>query len=240
MPVKKTAPLPKKTTAVIKAKGIEIEMKDLKGKNAGLLSLPTEIFGAKINPTLMAQAIRVYLANQRQGNASTKTRGQVQGSTRKIYKQKGTGRARHGGARAPIFVHGGIAHGPKPTDYSLKLSKKMKKAALFSALTSKLQEGHITFLSATEITEPKTKIMAQAFKDLSLESKKRKVLFVLPKKDGAENLKNIKQATKNLPGITLLHADRINTYEIVNSKIVLFTKNAVESLSTHFLRKGEL
>src|SRR5207248_616028 len=98
-------------------------------KASGKVSLPKEIFAETVNKKLLAQAVRVYLANKRQGNASTKTRGEVEGSTRKIYRQKGTGNARHGSIRAPIFVKGGIVHGPRPRDFSLGLSKKMRRKA---------------------------------------------------------------------------------------------------------------
>src|SRR6185437_7247197 len=117
---------------------VSVDVVGIDGKVTGKIALPGEIFGEKLNKALLAQAVRVYLANQRQGNASTKTRGEVDGSTRKIYRQKGTGRARHGSVRAPIFVHGGIAHGPKPRDFSLTMPQKMKQKALFSALSTKL------------------------------------------------------------------------------------------------------
>src|SRR3989344_6029979 len=116
---------------------------DLKGAKSGTLALPKEVFGTKVNNSLMAQAVRVYLANQRQGNATTKTRGEVQGSSKKIYRQKGTGRARHGSLRAPIFVKGGIVFGPKPRDFSLDLPKKMKRKALFSSLSAKAADSEV-------------------------------------------------------------------------------------------------
>ena len=105
---------------------VSVNVVGIDGKISGKIALPGEIFGEKVNKALLAQAVRVYLANQRQGNASTKTRGEVEGSTRKIYRQKGTGRARHGSVRAPIFVKGGIVFGPKPRDFSLDMPKKKK------------------------------------------------------------------------------------------------------------------
>src|SRR5581483_3496247 len=179
----------------------------------------------------------VYLANQRQGNASTKTRGQVQGSTRKIYRQKGTGRARHGALRAPLFVKGGIAHGPKPKDYNLSLTKKMKKLALFSALSSKLKDKQVLIIEGLEKLEPKTKNMASTFSNLPLLDKKRKVLFVYAKKNEAPQDELIKKAVRNLKGVSTLSADRINTYEVLNNNNILFTKFALTSLTNHFLGK---
>src|SRR5258708_4404168 len=163
-----------------KKSAITVSVYDTAGKEVETMSLPEEIFGAKINKVLMAQAVRVYLANQRQGNASTKTRGEVAGSTRKIYKQKGTGRARHGGIRAPIFVKGGIAHGPKPQDHSLAMPKKMKRVALFSALTAKLADGQIKVISGLETLEPKTKVMMQTLNNFGLAEKKANILLVMP------------------------------------------------------------
>src|ERR1035437_1581049 len=146
-----------------KETGLKQSVYDLKGVVSGSIELPAEIFGAKINKTLMTQAVRVYLANKRRGTLSTKSRGDVKISTRKIYRQKGTGRARHGAASAPIFVGGGVAFGPRPRDYSLKLNQKARRLALFSALTTKLKNGEIKIVKGLEKIEPKTKLMAQAF-----------------------------------------------------------------------------
>jgi large subunit ribosomal protein L4 len=145
--IKKAAAI-KKTVVVKKAivkeapkeTGLKLSVYDLKGAIAESLTLPKEIFGAKINNSLMAQAVRVYLANQRRGTLKTKSRGEVAISTRKIYRQKGTGRARHGAKSAPIFVGGGIAFGPKPRDFSMKLNQNMRRVALFSALSAKLRD----------------------------------------------------------------------------------------------------
>jgi large subunit ribosomal protein L4 len=115
-------------------------------KKEKIIDFPKEMFESIENKPLLAQAVRVYLANQRQGNASTKTRGEVHGTTKKVYKQKGTGRARHGAKKAPIFVGGGIAGGPKPRDYSLKLNKQQKKIALICALTLKRNEKKLFVL----------------------------------------------------------------------------------------------
>ena len=225
-------------TKTVKAKTLTASVIDAKGKAAGTLTLPEEIFNAKINPTLMAQAVRVYLANKRQGNASTKSRGEVAGSTRKIYRQKGTGRARHGGIRAPIFVHGGIAHGPKPQDHSLTMSKKMKRASLFSALTVKLKDNEITFAKGLDQLEAKTKVMAKALQSIS---SSKKILFVLPKtqENGQKTTANLKRAAQNIAGIMITAADRLNTYEVLNHKTILFTDEALKSLKEHFLEKGK-
>src|SRR5579872_7102950 len=180
----KTIKVPKvskesKGPKVVKAQAtLSVALFDVAGREKGTVKLPEGVFGGKINKPLMAQAVRVYLANQRMGAAVTQTRGQVDGSTRKIYRQKGTGRARHGGIRAPIFVGGGTAHGPKPQDHSLTMSKKMKRASLFSALTVKLKDNEITFAKGLDQLEAKTKVMAKALQSIS---SSKKILFVLPK-----------------------------------------------------------
>lgn len=202
---------------------LKIEMIDIAGKAAGSIDLPKEIFGAKINDVLMAQAVRVYLANQRLGTASTKTRGEVDGSTRKIYRQKGTGRARHGGVRAPIFVKGGIAHGPKPKDYSLALSKNMKTAALRSALSAKVKAGEVAVVAGFEKLE-KTAAAAKALAHTGY-SKKAKMLLVLPKHD-----EKLYKAVRNLAGMTVTPAQLLNTYEVLHAKQVVFMKEAVEAM----------
>src|SRR3990172_10626024 len=137
----------KKTKKEVRKKnvkaGLTLPVYGVDGKEKTPADLQKEIFSVEVNPRLLAQYVRVYLANQRQGNASTKTRGEVTGSTRKIYRQKGTGNARHGSIKAPIFVGGGITFGPKPRDYSLKMNKKQKTLALFSSLTVKANDKEI-------------------------------------------------------------------------------------------------
>lgn len=214
-------------------KALVIDVYDTKGKVLESLALPKEVFAAKINNQLMAQAVRVYLANQRQGTASTKTRGEVKGSSRKIYRQKGTGRARHGSVRAPIFVHGGVVFGPKPRDYSLKLPKKMKKQALFSALTAKLKNNEIKVVGGLGKITPKTKEMLKVIKNLELESKNKKILLVLPLK-----LENIDRAARNITGVEIAFTNQLNIFEVLRTKNLLFTKEAIESMAKN-LKEGE-
>ncbi len=149
-----------KKTEVKQAVNLKTDVYNLKGDIVGKTTLPTEIFDVKINPQLISQAIRTYQVNNRLGTVSTKTRSEVAGSTRKIYRQKGTGRARHGSITAPIFIGGGVAHGPKPYDYSLKWPQKMKQAALFGVLTDKFQNGAVKIVRGLEKIELKTKSMS--------------------------------------------------------------------------------
>lgn len=208
---------------VNKKSGLIVNVLDINGKEIDSMELPEEIFGVKMNKALIAQAVRVYLANQRQGSASTKTRGQVRGSTRKIYRQKGTGRARHGAVRAPIFVHGGIAHGPKPKDYSLKLPQKMKKKALYSVLSAKLKEGALSVVADIEKTDGKTKSVVNLFKTIG--KKKTKTLFVIDSRH-----ENILRAIRNIQGVTYEYVYKLHAYGVLENKRVFFTKNAIDAL----------
>jgi large subunit ribosomal protein L4 len=232
--VKAVAPIKTETKAIAKKTAtvdLTIDVLDLNGKSAGKLSLPVEIFGETINKPLLAQAIRVYQANKRQGNASTKTRGEVDGSTRKIYRQKGTGRARHGSLRAPIFVKGGIVHGPKPRDYSLDLPKKMRRKALFSALSSKFLGGELTVLAGLESIEPKTSIFAKGLKSLGFD-KLSSILLVMP-----SDIANVKRATSNVSSVTTTVAGRLNALDVLKSRRILVTKDAVAEMQKLFLTK---
>ncbi|MBF8250272.1 MAG: ribosomal protein, partial [Candidatus Levybacteria bacterium] len=206
---------------------------DMKGKVAGHLELPAEIFGAKINETLMSQAVRVYLANQRQGTSKTQDRGEVNRTTKKIYQQKGTGRARHGSRRAPIFVGGGRVFGPTPRDLSLGFSKKMKTLALFSALSSKLQDQEIKIIKGLEAIAPKTKLMAEVLKNLEIGNGKR-VLLVMPK--AGKESEGVFRAARNIEGVEILSANSLNTYKVLDNALILLMKDSIDSLKNTFVK----
>ena len=252
MPVKKSKVKSQKSKVVVKKKepvkkvvakktvartaSLTSDVYNTAGKIVSRIDLPKEVFGAKINKVLMAQAVRVYLANQRRGTASTQSRGEVTGSTKKIWKQKGTGRARHGSRKAPIFVGGGVVFGPKPRDYSLKLPKKMKKVSLFSALSSKQNTGSIKIITGLEKIEPKTKEMNSILKNLGFEQKKRKILLVAP--GSAKNgLENLYRASKNLEGIDVINAGFINTYEVLKAKSLILMKDSIDAIKENFLKE---
>lgn len=231
----------KKTVQKINSKNIdnlETEVYNTKGEIIGKTNLPKEIFGAKINPVLIAQAVRIYLANQRLGTASTKTRSEVTGSTRKIYRQKGTGRARHGDIKAPIFIGGGIAHGPKPRDYSMKILAKMKKAAFFGAVSDKYNLGVIKIVSGLENITAKTKEMVTVLKNLKLIDKKNidktKILLILP-----EKTENVYLSGRNIPYLSIKPAHIINTYDLLLHKNIVFMQDAVKKMSDIYLNAGK-
>jgi len=192
------------------------------------LSVSPKIFGAKLNPDLMAQAVRVYLSNQRQSSAKTKRRGEVKVSHKKIWRQKGTGRARHGSRNAPIFVGGGRAHGPTGTqNYSLKMPKKMKRLSLFSALSGKLKAKAVIAVSGWEKLQPKTKLVDRLITKLKLPPKQ--LLLVLDKP-----WENIRRSTANLPYLTVIPAAGLTTYTTLKARVVIFTKPALSFLESYY------
>lgn len=217
----------------VRVKGIIADVLGMDGKKSSTVTLPGEIFQAKINPKLMAQAVRVYLANQRNGTASTKTRGEVSGTTKKIYRQKGTGRARHGAAKAPIFVGGGITFGPRPHSFSLSLPKKMKKGALFSALSSKLLEKKLLVVDFNSASG-KTKETANALKNLGITQKNGSVRKILMVSNKDQNM--INRSAKNIEGVEVLAAQNLNTYEVLQGNTIILTKETVDTLRNTFLK----
>lgn len=209
---------------------MSVPVYSLLGTKSGVLELPKEVFAQEVNKKLLAQAVRVYFANQKEFTASTKTRGEVSGSTAKIQRQKGTGRARHGAIRAPIFVGGGIVFGPKPRKVRLDLPKKMKKAALLSALSTKMSEGSILALSGLEKASGKTKEIARLLDKLTAGKKGTRVLVVTK-----ERMDSVVRATRNLPGVDVLLASQVNAYEVLKHQMLVVTKEAVSSLSSRVL-----
>ena len=220
--------LPKET-------GLKQSVYDTKGKVVESITLPKEVFGAKVNNHLMAQAVRVFLNNRRKGTVKTKSRGEVNKTTKKAYRQKGTGRARHGAMSAPIYVGGGVAFGPRPRDYSMSFPQKMKRAALFSALSSKVQNGEVKVLTGLEKIEPKTKLMVGVLKSLSVQEKNRKLLLVVA--DAKDT--NVKKAARNIKGVSTLDANLLNTYEVLDNKGIILMKGAIETIEKSFLGKGK-
>lgn len=214
-----------------KTNNLSIPVYSLTGRVAGSMVLPKDIFGVKVNKKLLAQAIRVYSTNQKTITASTKTRGEVRGSTAKIYRQKGTGRARHGAIRAPIFVGGGIVFGPKPKTVRLELPKKMKRGSLLSALSSKAIDKSIIGVSGLEKATGKTKEMAKLLSVVSRQSSDKKQKQVSALIVIGEKTDNVVRAARNIPGINVLPVNTINAYEILKHDILLLTKEALERLS---------
>ncbi len=207
---------------------MKVNLYDLKSQKIDQVSLKKEVFDSKINQDLLSQAVRVYLFNQRKAHPLAKGRSQVAGSTRKIWAQKGTGRARHSDMRAPIFVGGGVAHGPKGNqNYHLKLNKKMAKLAVRSALSQFAKDSHILAVSDLEKIKIKTKQALDLINSLkkidkNLSSSKKIALII-----NSDN-KNAKQAFKNLSDIDLLYTNSLNTYQLLNHNFLIFSQNSLD------------
>ena len=216
---------------------ITAELIDLNGEKIGKTFLPQELFGLKLNPSLLSQYVYVYLLNQRSGTRFTKTRSDVIGSTRKIYRQKGTGRARHGDIKAPIFIGGGVAHGPKPYKYNKKISKKMRKLALFQSLSGKAHEAKIKIIKDLEDIKAKTKEMANILNRIDIPGKTKKIesaLMVV-----SEKAENVMRSGRNIPYLTVKKATVLNAYDVLSHKNLLISKDALELLVSHFSGKKE-
>lgn len=192
------------------------------GKQVGEIDLKDEIFGAEVNQPLLHQAVQVYLANQRQGTQSAKTRAEVRGGGRKPWRQKGTGRARQGSIRSPQWTGGGVVFAPKPRDYSQKLSKKMRRQAMLSALSSKAANNEIKVLDSLVMDRPKTAFISAMLKNLNVD---KKALIVV--KGGDEE---VAKSARNIPGVKTAFAGSLNVYDILKYDTFLITRDAVQEV----------
>ena len=197
------------------------------------VKLPAEFFGQEVNDALLAQAVRVYLANQRRAFPKAKTRAEVNGSGRKIYSQKGTGRARHGDRQAPIFVGGGKAHGPKGAKIRLSLPKKMKKKALAAALSQKANEGRIKMVTDIEKMTPKTKKAEELLQKINLTAQKVGVVMAKEEKE------KVGRAFRNLVGVKVLLPDMLNPYLVLEKEALVFTTASLAVLEGKPAKKSK-
>ena len=205
----------------------ELDIISNENKSIGKVDLPDDIFGVDVKEGLLHEVVRNHLANKRQGCAATKTRGLVRGGGRKPYKQKGTGRARAGSNRSPVWKGGGTIFGPQPRDYSYKLPKKVKWAALSSALTVKLNDEEVIIIDQITVSEPKTKEVKGLLKGLNLE---KDVLIIVPDKNEPLEL-----AVRNLPGVRVSRVRELNVYSVLAHEKLLITKEAVEMMKEVYL-----
>lgn len=190
------------------------------GREIGTVDLPASIFEANVNRDLMHQALVRQLANARLGTHSAKTRAEVNRTTAKWYRQKGTGRARHGSRKAPIFVGGGVAHGPKPRSYRKDMPRKMRRAAIRSALTAKLASGDIVFLDEMVIDTPKTKTMVDALSNLATGAS---TLLLIANPD-----ENIEKSTRNIADVKALRANYLNIRDLLGYHKIVISLDALE------------
>jgi large subunit ribosomal protein L4 len=200
-----------------------VDIIDLKNKKVGTLELADEVFAAPVNEALLYEAVRHYLAGTRRGTASTKTRHEVAGAGKKLWKQKGTGRARVGSIRSPLWRHGGTTHGPQPHSFAYKLPRKMQLGALKSALSAKLRDGELRVVNEFALSEAKTKAMRQALNSLDAT---RTVLLV----DNGDN-QNLHLSSRNLEGVKLVASRDVNVYDLLGHQDVLLSEAAARKLS---------
>lgn len=201
----------------------ELEIKDRNNNSIGKINLPDGIFGVKVKKDVIHGAVVNFLANQRQGTHATKTKGLVRGGGKKPWKQKGTGKARAGSIRSPLWRGGGTIFGPQPRDYSYGPPKKVKRLALKTALSAKLSDGEVVIVDNLSIGKPRTKGMVEILKNLGLDGKS--VLIVLPEKDDTVTL-----SARNIPGVRVTRAMDLNSYDVVAFNRLLMTKGAVAIL----------
>lgn len=199
-----------------------VDVKNLNNESVGQLELSEDVFGAPLNEALIYDAVKNYLTNQRQGTVKTKTRGNVSGSGKKLWKQKGTGRARIASLRSPLWKGGGNVHGPQPRDWTSELPKKMKRGALSSVLSERLREGNLVVVDAFELETGKTKAFASIVKTMGWDSK---TLIV-------ENTPqdNLVLSSRNLPGVKVTAGVNVNIYDVLYHEKIVFTREAINLL----------
>ena len=207
----------------VKASGLTAPLFDIAGKSQGKITLPKEVFGQKPNKKLLAQALHIYFTNQTAHFANTKTRSETRGGGRKPWRQKGTGNARAGSKRSPVWVGGAVALGPKPRKTVLTLPKKMKRNALISSLSQKAQESAISVISNFESIKPKTKVVANL---ISKTNSSGSILLVT-----AQNSKDVKLAARNISNVSVDEVRNLNPYLVYKSRKLLFSKEALSKLS---------
>lgn len=199
-----------------------VKVVDMAGKEVGELTLSDKVFGAEVNGAVLHTAVKAYLANQRQGTQSTLTRTEVSGGGRKPWKQKGTGRARQGSTRAPQWTHGGIALGPKPRCYRVSINKKVRRLALFGALSDKVAQGNLIVVDNISAPEYKTKIMTGMLQAIGAA---KKTLIVLPEAD-----KVVVKSCDNIEGVNTTVYNSINVYDILGCDTLVVAADAVKKI----------
>jgi len=207
---------------------MEAKVYSIDGKSTKTVNLPDLLFNAEVSETALYEAVREHLANQRQGTAKAKTRGDVSGGGRKPWKQKGTGRARAGSIRSPLWVGGGTTFGPVPRDYSYRINKKVRRAALLSALTLKAKEAKVLVIEDSNIETPKTKVFGDLTKKMNIKKEEKK-LFIADK-----YLANLYKSVSNMEGAYPVMAHEINTYFIMNADYLIITESGLKKLEEVF------
>ena len=200
----------------------KVDVYNMQGKKVSDVELNEAVFGIEPNETIVHSVLVNYLANQRQGTQSTKTRAEVRGGGKKPWRQKGTGRARQGSIRAPQWIKGGIALGPKPRSYKYRVNRKEKQLAIKSLLSSKVLDNELTVVDKLEVQEPKTKVMAQALTDLKVTGK---TLIILSDKN-----ENVYLSSRNIEGVKAIQLNMINVFDLLNCNKLVLPLDTVKKL----------
>lgn len=203
-----------------------IEIFNMSGEQVGEIDLHPRIFDCKVDENLLYDVVRMLMNNKRRGTASTKTRSEIRGGGRKPWRQKGTGRARHGTIRSPLWTGGGTVFGPKPRDYRYNIPKKVRRAALCSALSAKVRENQITVLDDLSLEQPKTREIVRLLDNLKVDGK---ALLVTAGSDV-----NVYRSGRNIPGVKTVVARQLNVLDILNHDQLIMTKDAVTSMEEVF------
>ena len=198
----------------------KIDVLDINGKVVEQMEISEDLFAAQVNEHCVYEVVKNHLANKRQGTQSAKTRAEVRGGGRKPWRQKGTGRARQGSTRSPQWIGGGVVFAPKPRDYSYKINKKIKRVALKSVLTDKVNNNKLVVLNELNMNEAKTKAFANVMNNLKLTGVK--TLFVTK-----ENDVNVVRSGRNIKGVDVTFTNLINTYDVINHEVLVMTKDSV-------------
>jgi len=201
---------------------LEVKVYDISGKNIDTLKVDERLFGSTVNVPLLKQAIVAYHANKRQGTAATKSRGMVAGSTRKLFRQKGTGNARRGSVRAHVLKGGGVAFAKRTRDFRKKLPKKMRKAALDSALLAKMLGQDLMVVEGLKVDQPRTAELAKLMKNLNIN---RSCLLALAERDS-----NVYLSSRNLPDLTVRVTEELNAFDVATRRKMLVTSEAMKAL----------
>jgi large subunit ribosomal protein L4 len=214
-----------------------LDVLNTSNKKISTVTVSAKVFNAKVNQSLMKQAVRIFLSNQRQSPAKTKSRGEIKATKKKVWRQKGTGRARHGSRNAPIFVGGAKAHGPSgEQNFKLKINKKMKQKSLFSALTTQFKDKNIFIVEGLDKLNPKTKEFNQVFQKLVKNPKKLLFIFSQSASPTDKSIDSIKRGTNNLPFLNTIPAKNLNTYFTLNANKLIFTKKSIKTLEAHYVK----
>ncbi|RKZ20012.1 50S ribosomal protein L4 [bacterium] len=206
---------------------MEVKLLSLEGQEKKKIKLPEKLFGVKPHEGVVWEVIKMYMARKRQGTACAKTRGEVRGGGRKPWRQKHTGRARHGSIRAPQWRHGGVVHGPKPRDYNYSVPAKVKRLALYSALSHRASQGKVFVIEDIKLEEPRTRRVAEILKNIGVYGEKTLLLY-------GDYDPILYKSARNIENLTILEAHKANAYDVLRARNLVITESGLKKLEEVF------